>query len=224
MKEIAGRDGPIDVWVVEDETTYRNTLKYVLDHTTGLKCGFAFGDYEALIRHLDDQRQTRSMLRGPSVLLLDINLPGISGLSGIREIKERLPDTQILMLTVRDDAKSIYESLRCGASGYLQKNVSVDDIVTAVRQASMGGLLMPAPVAREVLSFFRDKAVADYGLTPREREVLAMMATGLSQKQIADHLNSSPHTVNTHMKHIYSKLHVHSGIEAVVKAFRDRLV
>jgi DNA-binding NarL/FixJ family response regulator len=129
------------------------------------------------------------------------------------------------MLTIRDDAETIYAALRAGASGYLIKNDQVDQIVAAIREAAQGGTLMPAPVARKVLGFFQQQeSKPDYGLTEREMEVLQEMTEGYVQKEIADRLFISPSTVNTHIQHIYEKLHVHSGIEAVAKALRERLV
>lgn len=216
---------PINVWVIEDEDPFRETLTYLLDHTTGLRCDQAFGSIEEALEWLEERRG-RAMLGGrPDVLLLDVNLPGLSGLEGLEELKARLPETRVLMLTIRDDADTIYAALGAGASGYLVKNAGVDQIVAGVREAHEGGMLMPAPVARMVLSFFRQRGVGqDYGLTEREREVLAEMVQGRTQKEIAERLFVSPHTVNSHVQHIYEKLHVHSGSAAVAKAVRERLV
>ena len=212
----------ITVWVVEDDLAYRQTLLAVLDHVPDLACGGAFGSAEAVLEAA--ARSGEPEASAPDVLLLDINLPGRSGLDVLSELKRRLPTIHIIMLTIRDEAETIYAALRAGASGYLLKNAGVDPIVAAIRQAHAGGMLMPAPVARQVLAFFQKEPADDYGLTEREREVLREMTGGYTQKEIAARLFVSPHTINTHVQHIYEKLHVRSGIEAVAKALRERLV
>ncbi|MEM6784117.1 MAG: response regulator transcription factor [Bacteroidota bacterium] len=214
---------PIRVWVIEDETTYRETLRLVLDQTADLACARTFGSVEEAMAWIDTS--TALAAEQPDVMLLDVNLPGIDGIDGLGTLKARLPGTRILMLTIRDDAATIYGALGAGASGYLVKNAGVDQIVTGVREAHQGGMLMPASVARQVAAFFQERhAPHDYGLTARERDVLAEMTRGYSQKEIAARLFVSPYTVNTHVQHIYEKLHVHSGIAAVAKAVRERLV
>lgn len=216
----------ITVWIVEDDGEFRKTLTFLLDNTSGMACGHVFGSCEEALDLLDEFSGRARPWDLPDVLLLDINLPGLSGLEGIGRLKTLLPGTGIVMLTIRDDADTIYEAFRAGASGYLLKNAGVDQIISAVREAHQGGTLMPAPVARKVLAFFQQQgaAVPDYGLTDREKDVLREMTEGRAQKEIADRLYVSPSTVNSHIQHIYEKLHVHSGIEAVAKALRERLV
>jgi DNA-binding NarL/FixJ family response regulator len=159
------------------------------------------------------------------VLLLDVNLPGMSGLDGLGALKARLPAARVVMLTIRDDAETIYAALGAGASGYLLKNADPDQLAAAVEAARNGGMLMPGPVARKVLAAFEGPTpTPDYGLTDRERDVLREMVQGHTQKEIAERLFVSPSTVNTHVQHIYEKLHVHSGSAAVAKAVRERLV
>jgi len=229
MARHASREGntadAITVWVIEDDSEFRETLAFLLDNTSGMKCGGAHGDVETALDWVDSyQRRSRPWPR-PDVLLLDINLPGLSGIEGLGHIKAKLPDTRIVMLTIRDDANTIVSAFQKGASGYLLKNAGVDRIIAAVREARSGGMLMPAPVARQVLDIFRQQAPdQDYGLTDREKEVLNEMVSGRTQKEIAERLFVSPNTINTHVQHIYDKLHVHSGTEAVAKAVRERLV
>jgi DNA-binding NarL/FixJ family response regulator len=159
------------------------------------------------------------------VILLDIKLPGLSGIDAIQHLKSRVPETHIIMLTIIDKPETIYAALRAGASGYLLKNSPLTQITAAVREASRGGMLMPSGVAEKVLSFFaQTHTTSDYRLTPREKEVLEQMVLGHSQKEIADQLFISSHTVNCHIQKIYDKLHVHSGVEAVSKALRERLI
>jgi DNA-binding NarL/FixJ family response regulator len=229
MARYASRDGKttdaITVWVIEDDSEFRETLSFLLDNTSGMKCGGAHSDVETALDWVNSyQRQSRPWPR-PDVLLLDINLPGLSGIEGLGRIKAKLPDTRIVMLTIRDDANTIVSAFQQGASGYLLKNAGVDRIIAAVREAHSGGMLMPAPVARQVLDIFRQQTPDhDYGLTDREKEVLNEMVSGRTQKEIAERLFVSPNTINTHVQHIYDKLHVHSGTEAVAKAVRERLV
>ena len=212
---------PITVWVVEDDTHYRESLHSVLGQTAGLQCTWAFMDCESTLAHAKVCQPPDS----PDVILLDINLPGLSGIEGIGQLKAYLPRARIVMLTILDTADTIYDALRAGASGYLLKNASLCQIIDAIRTAHQGGTLMPAEVASKVLGFFTAAgAKIDYGLTEREKEVLSEMGAGYSQKEIAARLFVSPSTVNTHIQHIYEKLHVHSGIEAVAKAIRERLI
>ena len=211
----------ITVWIIEDDTHYRESLHSVLDQTAGLQCTWAFMDCESALAHAKVAK-TNDI---PNVILLDINLPGLSGIEGIGQLKAYLPQASIVMLTILDTADTIYDALRAGASGYLLKNASLCQIIDAIRAANQGGTLMPAQVASKVLGFFTMAgAKIDYGLTEREKEVLREMGAGYSQKEIAARLFVSPYTVNTHIQHIYEKLHVHSGIEAVAKAIRERLI
>ena len=210
----------IKVWIVEDDRRYRETRVYLLNHAPGLQCTRAFPSYEEVPVYLQ-----RDGACAPDVVLMDIKLPGRSGIEGTRDLKSRLPDVAILMLTVEDSPACIFEALQAGASGYLLKETPFDDTIEAIHQAVRGGTLMPAPVARIVLDFFGQvPSRPDYGLTSRETEILRLMSQGWGQKQIASTLSISPHTVDSHNRNIYRKLHVRSGLEAVVKAVRERLI
>lgn len=214
-------DIPIRVWLVEDETTYRETFAFLVDHASGMCCARTFADGEAAC----DALEATPVPDRPDVVLMDINLPGLSGIECTAQLKAHTPEVQVVMLTVYDDEEMIFDALRAGASGYLLKNAPVDRIIAAIREARNGGMLMAAPIARKVLGFFEQTpARSDYGLTARELEVLQQMVDGLTQKEIADRLFLSPSTVNGHVQHIYEKLHVHSGNAAVAKALRERLV
>lgn len=219
---------PLDarVWLVEDEPAFRETLAYLVEHAAGMRCARTFDRAEdALAALTDGNADGTADEDGPDLLLLDVNLPGRSGIELAAEAKALCPEARVVMLTIRDDAETIFAALRAGASGYLLKNSPIDEIITGLQEALAGGMLMPAPVARKVLGFFAGApGPADYGLTEREGEVLGLMVEGLIQKEIADRLCVSPSTVNGHVQRIYGKLHVRSGRAAVVKALRERLV
>ena len=162
----------------------------------------------------------------PEIILLDIGLPGMSGIEGIAPIHARSPSTQVLMLTVHKDSDNVFEALCAGASGYLLKPASPARIVEAIEDVRRGGAPMSPQIARKVLDMFTHLAVRpkDYGLSQREREVLHLLVDGLTQKRIAERLFLSEHTINTHIRNIYAKLHVHSRSGAVAKALRERLI
>lgn len=214
----AGTD--LVVWIVEDDRHYRETMEFVLSGASGISCPRTFVDGETAVEALCRGR-ARAM---PNVLLLDIHLPGETGIALLPAIREAAPEAAVVMLTIAEEEALIFKALQAGASGYLIKDAGVDTILEGVRQAAKGGTLMPSPVAERVLDVFRTDPADDYGLTNREHEVLQLMTEGLSQKQIAERLFLSPHTVNTHVQHIYAKLQVNSGLEAVAKAVRERLV
>jgi DNA-binding NarL/FixJ family response regulator len=218
-------DAPdIVVWLVEDDADYRDTILSVLALESGAECTRWFGSCEAAFAFIASDEFAHATEPAPNVILLDVNLPGASGIESIMELKSRLPSTQVVMLTIRDDTETVFSAFRLGASGYLPKDAPIDEMLDAVREASRGGTLMPSKVAGQVLSLLRGVADEHYGLSEREVDVLREMTNGKSQKAIADTLFVSRHTVNTHIQHIYEKLHVHSGIEAVAKALRERIV
>ncbi len=163
----------------------------------------------------------------PDVVLCDIGLPGMSGIEGIRILKERYPDLLLLMLTVYDDDERIFDALCAGASGYLLKKTPPVRLLESLKDAVTGGSPMSPEVARRVIVLFRDirpPERADYELTPHELRLLKLLVEGHNYKTAAFELNVSVNTISFHMKHIYEKLQVHSKSEAVAKALRDRLV
>ncbi|MEL6615201.1 MAG: response regulator transcription factor [Bacteroidota bacterium] len=219
------------VWIVEDDADYREAVSELLgDHGAAVE---AFGSVEAALARADvfasgggpSARAAAPEAGWPEVVLLDVNLPGLSGIEGVAEIKARIPATAIVMLTIRDDDKTIYAALGAGASGYLLKSAAPEEILGALREARTGGMLMQRQVARLVLAAFEARTpVPDYGLTRRETDVLREMVGGHTQPQIADRLFVSLSTVNSHVQSVYRKLHVHNGSAAVSKAVRERLV
>ena len=212
-------DAPLTVWIVEDDDLYRATITALIEQTDGLACAGAFGTCEAALDALDVQPV-------PDIVLMDLNLPGMSGLEGIGHIKALVPTTEIIVLSIHRDNDRVFEAIRAGATGYLLKTASAGRIVEAIHEVRRGGAPINAHIARRVLHLFAELAgpKQHYGLTQREREILELMNEGLAKKEIAERLFLSYYTIDTHVKNIYAKLHVHSRSEAVLKARRERLI
>ncbi len=209
----------IHVWLVEDDAYYRRAIARLLDAAEGIVVTRAFAACESALEALQPEE-------APEVILLDIGLPGMSGTKGARLLKTRAPETQIVMLTVHEDEEYIFDALCAGASGYLLKYVPGARIVEAIHEVVRGGVPFTAPIARKMLHLFArgPSPKADYGLSDREKEVLERLAQGHTQKEIAERLFLSPHTVETRLRRIYAKLHVRNGLAAVSKAIRERLI
>ena len=204
----------LTVALVEDDPEIRETLKLLLDASSEFNCELAFGSGEEALGALE--------ANGPDVVLMDISLPGISGIECVRLLRPHLPDTEFIMLTGHFDDELVFDALCAGACGYLVKSTPPAKIMDAIREAASGGAPMSTQVARMVVTSFR-KPVHDT-LTRREREVLDQLCQGKSYKRIADALFVSQDTVRSHIKSIYRKLEVNSKSEAVIKAIRDKLV
>jgi DNA-binding NarL/FixJ family response regulator len=210
---------PIDVWIVEDDPTFHRGLKGLLERASGMTCGHAFSDAESLLAAL----QTYD---APPVILMDIGLPGMSGIDALRAARLISPSTSFIILTIFEDDAKVFDAICAGASGYLLKNSTGKEILQGVRHVLQGGASMSASIARRVLEMFPHSASprVDYQLTDREKEILGQLVEGLGTKQIAARLFVSPYTIDTHLKNIYAKLHVHSGTAAVSRALRDHIV
>ncbi|MBU1097408.1 MAG: DNA-binding response regulator [Ignavibacteriae bacterium HGW-Ignavibacteriae-2] len=209
----------INIWLVEDNISYRKTLTGLINRSPGLYCPQAFATCEETILML----QTEPF---PNVILLDIGLPGMSGIEGIEKFKEITPNTHVLILTVYDDNDKVFNAICAGASGYLLKDSSPEKIVSSIEEVLAGGAPMNMQIARKVLKMFSrfTPKKKDYGLTEREKEILQFLLTGLTKQQIAEKLFISFHTVNTHLKNIYNKLHVNTRSGAISKVFRENII
>lgn len=209
---------PICVWLVEDNHAFRQTVARVLNQMEGIECAQHFSNAEDALD---------ALLGGgvPDVILLDVGLPGQNGIAAVPRIKAILPSARVVMLTVFDDDEKVFKAICAGASGYLLKSTTPAKIAESIREALVGGAPMTPKVAGAVLQMFSkmNQPRHDYGLTEREENILKLMADGLTVKAIADQLAVSYHTADTHMRNIYTKLHVHSRGSAVAKVFRERL-
>ncbi len=201
----------IRISIVEDDERLRGSLIVLLEGTQGFRCISAYGDAESALKDIPSKK--------PDVVLMDINLPHMSGIDCVRKLKSKQPELNILMLTVYEDAAKIFQALEAGASGYLLKMTPPDELLKAIREIHSGGAPMSAQIARKVVqSFHADPGKEpDLQLTDREEEILRGLASGSLYKEIADELGISNDTVHNHLKKIYSKLHVRSRTEAVVK-------
>ncbi len=202
----------IAVSIVEDDAQARKILARWISHAPGFRLAGEWGDAETALRVLQEKK--------PDVVLMDINLPGISGVEAVRRLKPSLPATQFVMLTVYEDADHIYDALAAGATGYLLKETPREELLSALQDVNQGGSPMTSNIARKVVQSFRQPAPAipdAEGLSPREQEVLDLLARGYLYKEIAERLNISVPTVNTYVRRMYEKLHVRSRAQAVAK-------
>ncbi|MGH8022261.1 MAG: response regulator [Limisphaerales bacterium] len=202
----------IAIAIVEDQREMRESLVEWLGTAPGLRCVGAHATAEEALRRIPDEN--------PDVVLMDINLTGMSGIQCVARLKERLPEMQVLMLTTYDDGDLIFDSLRAGANGYLLKNMPREDLVHALQQVQAGGAPMSLQIARKVINYFHESEKPSpevRQLSGRETEILKLLSRGYLYKEIADRLGISMSTVRTHITAVYEKLHVHSRTEAAMK-------
>lgn len=202
----------IRVALVEDDDTVREHLALLINAAPGFACVASCRSTEEALRQLPTT--------GPDVVLMDIHLPGRSGIACVARLRTLLPQTQVIMLTIEEDSDQVFESLKAGATGYLVKHVEPDEILAAVAEVHRGGAPMSSHIARKIVTAFRRTASssdADQCLSPREAEVLRLLSKGHRSKEIADELGVGLGTVNTYVRHIYEKLHVRSRAEAVAR-------
>jgi DNA-binding NarL/FixJ family response regulator len=208
---------PIRVAIIEDHDDFRDGLYHIFEGTEGFRCVGAFASVEEAVRNLPNA----------DVFLIDIGLPGKSGIEGVKLVKQKRPDAQVIMVTVFEDETNIFQAIAAGANGYLLKKTPPVKILNAVEEAVTGGMPMTPLVARKVIEMFKhyiplpERALS---LTEREREILKLLVDGLNYNMIGEKLFISLDTVRNHIRHIYEKLHVHSKSEAVAKALKHRYV
>jgi len=211
----------LKVVVVEDNDSIREGLKILIDGTEGYSCIDTFSDCETMLKKI--------VKLNPNVLLMDLGLPGIGGVEGIKKVKVLLPELTILVLTVYEENDLVFDALCAGASGYLVKKTPPSKLLEAIKEAHEGGSPMSSHIARKVIDFFQIKKPVSlqksaYMLTPREKEILSGLVEGHNFKFIADSLFISIETVRFHFRNIYKKLHVHSQSEAVAKAIKEGII
>ena len=205
--------------IIEDHREFRDYLTALVSGTEGFRCTGSFRSVEEALARISAD--------APDVVLIDIGLPGMTGIEGITLLKEQHPKMLMLTLTVYDDDERIFDALCAGASGYLLKKTQPARLVESVKEAAQGGAPMSPEVARRVIRLFREVRPprrADYDLTPHEVRILKLLVEGHNYKTAAAKLGVAPTTINFHLQNIYQKLQVHSKTEAVAKALRNRLI
>ena len=210
---------PSKVGIVEDNKKIRDLIQRYLDMQDELNCPVAVDTVEEMLEYLDEHPH-------PDVLLMDIQLPGMSGIKGMGIIKEKYPDIDIMMLTVYHDSHKIFDALRAGASGYLLKHTSLPEIKESILKLVDGGAPMSPQIARKVINHFQENAPkknSDSDLTPREHDIVNGLVDGLSYKMIADRYDISIDTVRAHIRNIYKKLHVNSKAEVIAKSLKGEI-
>lgn len=209
---------PIRIGVIEDQVSVRDALARLLCTSDGFELTGAYGSIEAAKAHLPAAL--------PDLLLVDLGLPGMSGMEGIRNFHRQWPTLVLLVLTIHEEHRYIFESLCAGADGYLLKGILPAELLASLREAARGGAPMSPGIASKVIRLFREHRPVPgaSGLTPHEFRILKMLAEGENYKSSARILGVSVNTVSFHVRSIYSKLHVHSRSEAVAKALRTGLI
>ena len=197
--------------IVEDSKTTREGLERIINLSSDYKCVCACTTAEDALRELPPLK--------PEIVLMDIQLPGMSGIECVGRLKELLPDVQVIMLTVYADPDRIFSAIRAGASGYLLKRSASERLFQSIREVQSGGAPMSGSIARKVFGYFQNQQPSAEAekLSTREREILELIISGLSNKEIASRLSVSVSTLRWHLKQIYKKLHVHSRVEVVLK-------
>jgi DNA-binding NarL/FixJ family response regulator len=200
--------------IVEDDELIRESFVSIIDETPDLVCSSAYEKCELLLQNLNKDK--------PDLILMDISLPGMSGIEGIKKIKKLLPGVNIIVVTVHDNDKVVFDALCAGACGYLTKNLNPGQLIESIREAFRGGAPMSTGIARIIVNSFHKNMSSP--LSPRETEVLQLLSKGKSYTMIADQLFIDKETVRSHIKNIYIKLEVNSKADAIEKATKDKLI
>ena len=210
----------IRVAIFEDNSNMREGLYQLINGSQGFTCTGAFPNCDDLVHRVERAN--------PDVIVMDIEMPGISGIEGVKLVKENFPDIKILMETIFEDDKKIFDSICAGAEGYILKNTAPAEILGAIKEIYEGGSPMTPTIANRVLKMVKSQRISDsnelFNLTDREKEILSCLVEGMSYKLIASECMISIDTVNVHIKNIYKKLQVHSKSEAVAKAIKGKIV
>ena len=210
----------IKVAVFEDNSNMREGLFQLINGSNGFICTGAFPNCDDLVKRIEKSN--------PDVIVMDVEMPGISGIEGVRQVKEMFPEIKVLMETIFEDDEKIFDSICSGAEGYILKNTPPVEILKAIKEVYEGGSPMTPTIANRVLKMVKSQRPSGskniFNLTDREKEILSCLVEGMSYKLIADECNISIDTVNVHIKNIYKKLQVHSKSEAVAKAIRGKIV
>lgn len=202
------------VAIVEDDVEIRQTLALIIHGTPNFACWETFGSGKEIIAASDSLKA--------KIVLMDIELPGITGIETIRKLRVKAPQLEYIMLTIREDDEAVFQSLQAGASGFLVKTTPPASLLQAITDLKNGGAPMTNHIARRILHSFHVSVQSP--LTDRETEILRLICDGLNYRTVGERLFLSPHTVKTHLKNIYAKLQVHSRAEAVKRALKDKLV
>jgi DNA-binding NarL/FixJ family response regulator len=211
----------INVVIVEDNNVIREGLGALINGTPGYTCVGSYSNCETFLTKIESLQ--------PDVVLMDIGLPGMSGIEGVKIALEKRPNTNILMLTIYEDSNKVFDALCAGACGYLVKKTPPAKLLEAIKDVYEGGSPMSSNVARQVITAFKEskslsESNSEYDLSGREKEVLTLLADGYNYQEIANSLFISVDTVRHHIRNIYKKLHVHSQSEAVAKAIRKKII
>jgi two-component system NarL family response regulator len=220
----AAAGDPIRVLIADDHALFRRGLRMVLDSEDGVEVVGEAEDGDGAVAQAEDL--------APDVVLMDVRMPKVSGIDAARSIADSVPSARILMLTVSDEEEDLYEAIKAGAAGYLLKEISIEEVASAIRAVVAGQSLISPSMAAKLLTEFNTlakraeerSAVPTPRLTERELEVLKLVAQGLSNREIANELFISDNTVKNHVRNILEKLHLHSRMEAVVYAVREKLL
>jgi len=209
----------LSVWIVEDDEWFAKQLSQLIGLSDAFTCPCVFSTCEPALEKLQTEDP-------PDIVLMDIGLPGMSGIEGIKRIRAMTPEVKTVMLTVFEDSNSIVQAISNGAAGYLLKGSSLEEIVDSLRSIIVGGAPINPQIAKKILDVFAHTHSGnnDYGLTPREKEVLSYLVEGLQMKQIADRMFITFHTVDKHLRSIYAKLQVPSRSVAIAKALKENLL
>lgn len=213
----------IEVMLVEDHPEYRETLALALSKAKDINITHEFGTAEQAINFAEQDSSNTT----PDLILLDLNLPGLSGIKSIPIFKQHYPKTPIIILTQSDREADVLAAISAGASGYLLKSSSRDQLIDGIRHVIEGGAPLDSKIAKFILTTLQNKSRKtnkECLLSEREIEVLTLLGEGLVKKEIADRLDISVHTVDNHMRHMYEKLHVQNAPSAISKAYRDGIL